>query len=137
MQTRLTGTEFTVDVLVDHDGTLACAVPRWRLVTKAGISTTSRTFDSPALVAAVGHLTSAVALTGSANVQGFMAADGAIGFTEVNPRMSGGLPLSLAAGADLVGEYLRGLEGLPVRPERLKARSDVTMLRHFAEVYVG
>jgi carbamoyl-phosphate synthase large subunit len=137
VQTRLAGAEFTVDVLVDREGTLAGAVPRWRLVTKAGISTTARTFDSPTLVAAVGHLLNTLRLTGPANVQGFVAADSAIGFTEVNPRMSGGLPLSLAAGADLVGEYLRGLEGLPVRPERLTARPDVTMLRHFAEVYVG
>ena len=54
-----------------------------------------------------------------------------------NPRFSGGLPLSLAAGADLVGQYLRGLLGLPMRPERLRARAGVTMVRYFAEVFEG
>jgi carbamoyl-phosphate synthase large subunit len=137
VQTRLAGAEFTVDALVSPGGALAGAVPRWRLVTRAGISTTSRTFDSPSLVAGVGRLVAALALEGPVNVQGFLSEGGEFSFTEVNPRMSGGLPLSLAAGADFVGEYLRGVEGLPVRPERLVARPGVTMVRHFAEVYVG
>ena len=39
VQHRLSGSEFTVDALVDERGRLAAAVPRWRLETKAGIST--------------------------------------------------------------------------------------------------
>lgn len=137
VQTRLSGGEFTVDALVDPDGRLAGAVPRWRLVTKAGISTTARTFHHAPLVGAVRRLLDALGLVGPANVQGFLSEAGEFAFTEVNPRFSGGLPLSLAAGADFVGEYLRGVEGLPLRPDRLVARAGVTMLRHFEEVYLG
>lgn len=137
VQTRLGGTEFTVDALVDRDGVLAGAVPRWRLVTKAGISTVGRTFDHPELVAAVSTLLVAVGLTGPACVQGFVDDAGTFAFTEINPRFSGGLPLSLAAGADLVGEYVRGVDGLPVRPDRLVHRPGVTMMRHHAEVFTG
>ena len=36
---------------------------------------------------------------------------------------------------NLVGEYLRGVMGLPLRPERLAFRSGVTMIRHFEEVF--
>ena len=135
VQTRLEGREFTVDVLVDRGGELAGAVPRWRLETKAGISTRGRTFECPALVGSVAELLTAVGLTGPANVQGFIGRDDEIRFTEVNPRFSGGLPLALAAGADLVGEYLRGVHGEPIRPERLVARPGITMMRHYAEVY--
>jgi len=135
VQTRLSGREFTVDALVDRDGTLAGAVPRWRLETKAGISTKGRTFEDDSLCAGVGRLLAAVGLHGPANVQGFVGDDGAAAFTEVNPRFSGGLPLSVAAGADLVGEYLRGILGQPVRKERLTFRPGVTMLRHFEEVF--
>ena len=39
VQTLLPGQEFTVDVLADRDYSLLGAVPRWRLQTKAGIST--------------------------------------------------------------------------------------------------
>lgn len=56
---------------------------------------------------------------------------------EVNPRFSGGLPLALAAGADLVGEFLRGALGQPVRPERLQHRAGVRMTRFFDERFDG
>jgi carbamoyl-phosphate synthase large subunit len=135
VQTRLSGREFTVDALVDRGGALAGAVPRWRLETKAGISTKGRTFEDKSLVREVGRVLSAVGLEGPANVQGFVDDAGEVSFMEVNPRFSGGLPLSLAAGADLVGEYVRGILGQPVRSERLAFKPGVTMLRHFAEVF--
>jgi carbamoyl-phosphate synthase large subunit len=135
VQTRLSGREFTVDALVDRDGALAGAVPRWRLETKAGISTKGRTFEDEALCTGVGRVLTAVGLQGPANVQGFVDDEGNAAFVEVNPRFSGGLPLSLAAGADLVGEYVRAILGEPVRRERLAFRPGVTMLRHFEEVF--
>ena len=135
VQTRLEGREFTVDALVDRDGSLAGAVPRWRLETKAGISTKGRTFVDVRLVGLVAHVLGAVGLRGPANVQGFMTPDGTPSFIEVNPRFSGGLPLSLAAGSDLVGEYLRGILGQAIRPEKLLFWPGVTMLRHYEEVF--
>ena len=113
VQTRLAGREFTVDALVDRDGRLAGAVPRWRIETKAGISTKGTTFADDRLVAGVGALTRTLGLTGPCNVQGFVAPDGSRWFVEVNPRFSGGLALSLAAGAELVAEYLHGMFGQP------------------------
>ncbi len=137
VQTRLSGREFTVDCLVDRDGSLAGAVPRWRLETKAGISTKGLTFENDAVLAGVWALVAALGLEGAANVQGFVADDGAIAFVEVNPRFSGALPLSIAAGADLVGEYLRGVAGEAPRRERLGFRPGVRMARHFEEVFSG
>jgi carbamoyl-phosphate synthase large subunit len=137
VQTRLSGREFTVDCLVSRDGTLAGAVPRWRLETKGGISTRGATFANEAVIDGVRSLLAALGLRGPANVQGFVGADGAVTFVEVNPRFSGGLPLSLAAGADLVGEYLRGLMGLPIESARLSYREGVTMVRYFEEVFEG
>lgn len=137
VQTRLTGREFTVDCLVDRDGTMAGAVPRWRVEVKAGISTKGLTFVDGHLVARTAHLLDVVGLQGPANVQGFVADDGAVSFVEVNPRFSGGLPLALAAGADLVGEYLRGVLGQPVRSDRLRYRAGVSMSRYFEEVFEG
>lgn len=136
-QTRLDGREFSVDALVGRDGVLEGAVPRWRVEVKAGISTQGLTFDDPALVALVADLLTAVDLRGAANVQGFVDAGGSATFVEINPRFSGGLPLALAAGADLVGEYVRAVTGSPIRRERLAYRAGVTMLRHFEEVFEG
>ncbi len=135
VQTRLEGREFTVDALVDRDGRLAAAVPRWREETRGGISTRGTTFADERVTAGVASLLGLLALDGPSNVQGFVAPGGAPAFTEVNPRFSGGLPLSLAAGADLVGEVVRGTLGLPLRPERLVYRVGVSMRRYFDEVF--
>lgn len=137
VQTELTGREFTCDALVDSSGSLVAAVPRWRLETRGGISTVGATFHDDEVVSVVGLVLKTVELVGPANVQGFVREDGSVVVHEVNPRFSGGLPLSIAAGADLVEEYLRAVMGLPVRTERLEARPGVTMMRHFCEVFEG
>jgi carbamoylphosphate synthase large subunit len=132
-QTRLTGREFTADALVDRDGSVRVVVPRWREETKAGISVKGRTFASDAVARVVVAALAAVELTGPANVQGFVADDGTATVVEINPRFSGGLPLTLAAGADVVSAYLAGVRGEPL-PE-LSFRAGVAMSRYFAETY--
>ena len=122
VQRRVGGREFTVDVLTDRDGRVAGAVPRWRIETKAGISTKGETFRDSAVLDATRATIEALGLDGVANVQGFVTEEDDVVIIEVNPRFSGGLPLSLAAGADLVGEYVRGATGQPVRPDRLGFR---------------
>jgi carbamoyl-phosphate synthase large subunit len=136
VQTRLRGAEFTVDALVSREGEVVGAVPRWRLETKAGISTKGRTFANERVLRVVVEALAAFELTGAANVQGFVEPDGDVRIVEINPRFSGGLPLSLHAGADLVGEYVRGLEGRAIRSEALTFEAGRTMVRHFEEIYV-
>lgn len=137
VQTRLSGRQFTVDLLTDRDGRLAGVVPQWRLETKAGISTKSQTFRDPRLEAVAAQAVAIYSLNGAANVQGFVTTNDEVVLTEVSPRFSGGLSLSLAAGADLVGELVRGTLGERVRPERLAFRPDVTMVRRYTELYAA
>lgn len=136
IQTRCAGREFTADVLVGHDGSVAGFVTRWRLETKAGISTRGETFSDPVVAGLVHATVDAIGLQAACNIQGFVDhSTGRIELVEVNPRFSGGLPLAQAAGADLVGEMLRGTLGLPIRPEHLVARDGVVMTRYFDEVF--
>ena len=138
VQTRCSGHEFTVDALVDRDGAVAGVVPRWRLETKAGISSKGTTFSDARVDELVRATVGALGLQGALNLQGFIDESGPdqVHLLEVNPRFSGGLALSLASGADLVGEFLRGTLGLPLRPERLVHADGVTMSRYYAEVFV-
>lgn len=146
-QTRISGREFTADALVGRDGTLLTCVPRWRDETKAGISVRGTTFDSAAVTAVVAATLRAVGMTGPANVQGFVRdSDPLVGnpdaavevvIIEVNPRFSGGLPLTLAAGADVVGTYLAGIMDAEAPLPRLPFTPGVRMARHFTEVYSG
>jgi carbamoyl-phosphate synthase large subunit len=71
---------------------------------------------------------------GALNLQGFVH-DGGATVIEVNPRFSGGLPLALAAGADLVGQFVRGALGLPLQSARLEHRPGVRMIRSFTECF--
>jgi carbamoyl-phosphate synthase large subunit len=137
VQTRCSGREFTVDLLVDHDGTVAAAVPRWRLETRAGISTKGTTFEDARVDDVARSTVELLGLRGAANLQGFVddAAEHPVTVVEVNPRFSGGLPLSLAAGADLVGQLVRGTLGQPLERDRLTFRPGVTMVRHYAETF--
>ncbi len=137
VQQRCRGREFTVDALVDRDGALVACVPRWRLDTKAGISVKSTTFVDRRVEDVVARTVAILGLHGACNLQGFVDEAGPVPvrIIEVNPRFSGGLPLSLAAGADLVGEFVRGALGLALRPERLEYRPGVTMTRHLVEIF--
>jgi carbamoyl-phosphate synthase large subunit len=137
VQSRLSGREFTVDALVDRDGRFAGGVPRWRLETRGGISTKGETFADDRVLIGAAAVLEAVELRGVACVQGFVTDEDEVVFVECNPRFSGGLPLSLAAGADLVGEYVRGIRGLPIRSSRLGYRPGVRMSRLFCEVFEG
>jgi carbamoyl-phosphate synthase large subunit len=136
-QTRLPGREFTADALVDRAGRLLTVVPRWRDETKAGISVKGTTFDSAAVTDVAAAALEAVGLTGPANVQGFVADDGTATVVEINPRFSGGLPLTLAAGADLVGTYLAGVRDPGAELPVLWFTPGVQMSRYFAETYTG
>jgi len=138
VQARCQGREFTVDALVERDGSVVGLVPRWRLETKAGISTKGETFSDERVAALVRDSVAVLGLRGVCNIQGFVDdATSRVWLVEVNPRFSGGLPLSLAAGADLVGEFLRGTLGEPIRAERLTYRDGVVMTRHLSEVFIS
>ena len=137
VQTRLSGREFTVDALVDREGRFAGGVPRWRVEVKAGISTKGETFADARVLDGTAAVLAAVGLRGVACVQGFVTDTDEVVFVETNPRFSGGLSLSLAAGADLVGQYLRAAVGLPVLPQALEYRPGVRMSRYFSEVFTG
>ena len=134
-QSRLSGREFTADTLVGRDGRLLTCVPRWRVETKAGISVKGETFESEEVTQLVADALAAVGITGPANVQGFVDADGAVSVIEINPRFSGGLPLTLAAGADVVGSYLAGILDPDVAQPILAFEPGVRMLRYFADVF--
>jgi len=135
VQTRLSGREFTADALVDRNGQVLTVVPRWREETKAGISVKGSTFESEDVTDLVADALEAVELTGPANVQGFVGPDGAVSIVEINPRFSGGLPLTLAAGADVVATYLDGIRHPDAELPFLYFAPGVRMSRYFAETY--
>lgn len=99
LQPFLHGQEFTIDVLADFDGRVLSSVPRERVVIRAGVVDRGRTVRDPDLIELGRATAEALGAVGPINVQCRMV-HGVPQIFEINPRFSGGIPLTIAAGAD-------------------------------------
>jgi carbamoyl-phosphate synthase large subunit len=99
VQEFLDGPEFTIDVLCDFEGRVLAIVPRERVVIRAGVIDRGRTSADPALIELARACAAALPFAGAVNIQCRVTAGGPTVF-EINPRFSGGIPLTIAAGAD-------------------------------------
>lgn len=99
VQRYLAGPEYTIDVLCDYQGRVLSVVPRERIVIRAGTSDRGRTVSDPALIAVGVECARVLRIAGAANVQCRVVGGRPIVF-EVNARFSGGIPLTIAAGAN-------------------------------------
>ncbi|MFD9100307.1 hypothetical protein ACFVZN_04470 [Streptomyces virginiae] len=97
----------------------------------------STTFDDPDVHDLVVRTLGAVAARGLCCVQGFVLGDGTVTITELNVRIAGGFPLTEAAGADLVGQMVNGLFGLPIDHRRLVYRTGVFLTNYVETLAVG
>ncbi|MFK0223775.1 ATP-grasp domain-containing protein [Streptomyces vinaceus] len=136
VQERIHGWEFTADCLVDRTGH-ASVILRRRDLVKAGLAAVSTTFDDANVRDLVAQTLGAVGVRGVCCVQGFVSGDGTITITEINLRIAGGFPLTEAAGADLVGQMVNGLFGLPVDHNRLTYRTGVFLTNYTETLAVG
>jgi carbamoyl-phosphate synthase large subunit len=115
VQEYLPGKEFTVDTLVDFSGKVISAVPRERMVIRSGVTDRGQTVNNPRLIDLAIRAAQALEIRGPANIQ--MKADGErVTIFEVNPRFSGGIPLTIAAGADFPLWLIEMRRGRRVRP---------------------
>ncbi len=99
VQEYLPGSEFTIDVLADFSGKVISVVPRERLVVRSGVTDRGKTWNNPTLIQLGIRAAEALQIRGAANIQ-LKYHDGTGTVFEVNPRFSGGIPLTIAAGAD-------------------------------------
>ena len=128
IQERLTGREFTADCLTGRDGR-SSVVLRYRLLVKGGLAIVSETFHDPAVAEAVHATLSALGMQGPCCVQGFVCENGEIQITEANARFAGAFLTSVAAGADLVGQALRGMFGLEIEHEELTYQPGIRLTK--------
>jgi len=133
VQEYLPGEEYTVDVLADNNSRILAAVPRLRLQTKAGVSSKGRTVDDAEMIERTARFCAAIGLRGPANVQ-WRRTNSYMGCFEINPRFSGALALTIAAGANTPLLLVKLLLGQKVEP--VEFRAGVTMLRSWSEQFL-
>jgi len=115
VQEYLPGREFTIDVLVDFNGRVISVVPRERLVVRSGVTDRGQTWHNLGLIDLGVRVAEALKIRGPANIQLKWHADKGTIF-EVNPRFSGGIALTIAAGADFPAWLIEMRLGRRVRP---------------------
>ena len=127
--------EYTADVLADLSSEVKGVVVRERIETKGGVSYKGITVQDDEMVAEVIRMVRLLGIVGATNIQAFRR-EGQLLFNEINPRFSGALALTLAAGLNSPLLLLKIALGLPVPDMIGRTRIGMTMLRYWDEVFV-
>jgi carbamoyl-phosphate synthase large subunit len=135
VQEYLEGPEFTIDMLCDFSGRPLSIVPRERVVIRAGVIDRGRTVHDASLISLALACAAALTFAGAVNIQCRMVGGRPIVF-EINPRFSGGIPLTIAAGADFPRMLIQLAAGRTV-PSAIGAfRDDVWMTSYETAIFL-
>jgi carbamoyl-phosphate synthase large subunit len=135
VQEYLDGPEFTIDVLCDFRHRPISVVPRERVVVRAGVTDRGRTVHDRTLIDLAKSVTQALPFSGAVNIQCRVVNGEPVVF-EINPRFSGGIPLTIAAGADFP-RYLVDLALGRSVPSRIgRFQDDLWMTSYEASIFV-
>lgn len=135
VQEAVAGAEFTVDCFATEPGRVVAAVPRERIAIKAGVSVKGRTYRHPLIERIVCDVVEKSGLPGPANVQGMLRPDGSFSIIEMNPRFSGTLALTTAAGINFASLLIDMIEGNAIPDLRGRHEDGLTMMRYWSEVF--
>lgn len=129
------GPEYTVDVLCDFAGRAVEAVPRLRLKVRGGEVSRAVVEMRKDLIDLSMRLAVGFDAQGPVTLQFRSPAPGVFVAMEMNARMGGGLPLSVAAGADWPGMILDLAEGGKISDPGLKIADGMMMNRFDASLF--
>lgn len=134
-QAFLPGDEYSVDVLSDKAGVPLIAVPRLRLKVDSGVAVAGRTVRAPKVAEIARRVVAKLGLTYVTNVQIRIDVAGRPRILEINPRLPGTMPLTVAAGVNMPRLSLAILMDQPI-PENLSFE-EVGLVRQWQEYVVS
>jgi carbamoyl-phosphate synthase large subunit len=136
LQPYLAGPEFTIDLLCDFNGRALSVVPRERVVIRSGVVDRGRTVKDAALIELGVACAREMRCIGALNIQ-CRVVDGQPVIFEINPRFSGGIPLTIAAGADFPRLLVDLARGRSVEPAIGRFRDELWMTSYETSVFVA
>jgi carbamoyl-phosphate synthase large subunit len=136
VQTFLDGPEYTIDLLCDFRGEPLSVVPRERVVIRAGVVDRGRTVRDPKLIDLALRCARVLPFIGAVNIQCRIVNGIPIVF-EINPRFSGGIPLTIAAGADFPRILVDLARGRLVAPSIGRFQENLWMTSYETSVFVS
>jgi carbamoyl-phosphate synthase large subunit len=122
-------------MLCDFAGQPLSIVPRERVVIRAGVSDRGRTVKDSSLMALAEACATALPFAGAVNIQ-CRVVDGRPVVFEINPRFSGGIPLTIEAGADFPAMLLRLASGQRVAPAIGRFRDNLWMTSYETSLFL-
>jgi carbamoyl-phosphate synthase large subunit len=136
VQEYLDGPEFTIDVLCDFSHRAISIVPRERVVVRSGVTDRGRTVRDSSLIDLAREVADILPFSGAANIQ-CRIVGGVPTVFEINPRFSGGIPLTIAAGADFPAYLVDLALGRKVVPRIGRFSDDMWMTSYESSVFVA
>ncbi len=129
LQEKIDGSEYTVDALFDMNNLPIAIVPRLRLKTRQYVSDVGVAVSDKYLLQACEAVAKFLKITGIVNFQWIKNAKGDYYLIEINPRISGGLQITLAACPQFILSLVKfsfdiGLKRLNYRPSILTMKYD-------------
>ena len=134
IQDYIPGKEYTLDILADLEGQVLSVVPRERLEVRAGEVSKGRTLYCSDLIAQGKLIVEQLGAIGPVTVQCIDNGTD-LYWIEINPRFSGGVPLSIKAGVDYPYLLYQMHQKQNVKPLLGQYDHNLTMLRYDQAVY--
>jgi carbamoyl-phosphate synthase large subunit len=137
-QEFVAGQEYTLDIYVGLSGVPQCVVPRARWQVRTGEVSKGVTVKDPEIMETGRHVVAAFGDShrGVVTLQCIVTPDRRIRVIEINPRLGGGAPLGIAAGADYPGWLIQELLGRTPQITFDGFRHGVCMLRYDWSAFV-
>ena len=131
------GQEYTINVLVNHEGICACAVPHIRLEVRGGEVSKGVTCKNREIMELIARVSEQLPdAWGPLNVQGFLSPDQGFLITEINARFGGGYPLAHKAGAEFTRWLLEESLGMRSSASFDCWQDGLAMLRYDSAVFL-
>lgn len=134
VQRYLYGKEYTIDVLAGLDGQILSVVPRERMIIRAGVCDRGRTVHDDNLIKLSSAICEKLGVIGPVNLQ-CKVDNGTPCFFEVNPRFSGAIQLTVAAGADFFSMIIQDAIGRKPRPDIGNFQDGLLMLSYEESIF--
>jgi len=134
VQEYLPGQEYSVDVLCSLEGIPLVAVPRERISSIGGVSVRSRVVKDRVIQDLCIRMASHLGIKGPCCMQLKRDAQGALKFTEVNPRLGGGSIVASLAGVNLPSLLIAMAAGEPISIGPFR---EITVVRVLEELIVS
>ena len=125
---------FRSDVFSDEEGRPVNILPRLREKVRSGVSDVGRVFLDPDLLEILNSKLTNFRLKGPWNLQCIKSA-GDYYFLEVNPRFSGGIPLTIEAGMDFCQNLLEWFFNLEIT-RFTSVRDGLRMMKYDSELFL-